>query len=86
MAILFVTVLAISLVIQVDILATQERQLYQFPLHIGIIRGKILMQSLRRQACYFCFAKFVFVGEPYSITANEIFIETIDVVCGQEHL
>ena len=84
MAILFVTVRPISLVIQVDILTTQERQLYQFSLLVSIVWGKILMQSQRRQAYYFSFAKFVFVGEPYRITANEILVEKIDVVCGQK--
>lgn len=52
MAILFVTVRPISLVIQVDILTTQERQLYQFSLLVSIVWGKILMQSQRRQAYY----------------------------------
>ena len=37
-----------SLVIQVDILTTQEWQLYQFPLLVSIVWGKILMQSQRR--------------------------------------
>lgn len=44
----FVTVRPISLVIQVDILTTQERQLYQFSLLVSIVWGKILMQSQRR--------------------------------------
>ena len=44
------------------------------------------MQSQIRKSYYFSFAKFVFIGEPYRITANEIFIEKIYVVCGQKHL
>src|SRR5574344_52097 len=86
MAILFVTVRPISLVIQVDILTTQKRQLYQFSLLVSIVWGKILMQSQRRQTYYFSFAKFVFIGKPYRITANKILVEKIDVVCGQAHL
>ena len=86
MAILFVTFRLMSFVMEVDILTTQEREFNQFTLLVCIVRGEVLMQPKRREAQQFSFSKFVLIGEPYRITANEILIEKIDVVCGQEHL